>query len=657
MRAFSLTKNVGGKMRAVFVRTRFVVGLLSLAALSLGAHITCAESQSDLPQRCGASNERPVTSDYKATPDDDRFVREVVSQMTPGRPGTLPWPPVVQVTSSASSQACAPGEVGSYGTNGLKVAYVIVYTGLLRDVVQGKPDRMAFILGHELGHIALGHTASTVSKKTEFLQVTFTRDQEFAADQYGINWALKSDYSYDESLKALVSLRQFVGDYSSFEALQSDHPSLSDRIATLDKNQASLWRAMSNFSTGVYFLQTEEYTLAERCFRSVTGQFPESYEAWANLGYAQLMQYADALDQRDLRRFGIGQVLVGGFYRRPSSLETQVRGINEQLWWDAVDNLKESLRRRHDLAASYANLGIAYLIAPSGSNPRYAQKYLEQAYQLVGKDPSLDPMSRLTLVINLAVAVGTSKDYAKFDQLMDEARSALDEIQEKEPAISTLSARQAIAYNRALRLADSSRDQDQRVALREIEAYLQSSSPDSAWSELAYEHYSQLCNKLNIQPRASESLKSTNMRRYRPVISLKMAKGEVALGEPVQEVKTLLGSGQISPAIPNTNLMLIQYPAEGLELVANDRVIAIIVTSSLQNVPVREEGLETTATVMKVGMQMSDVVKVLGPYDVTWILDQEKPLWFYAQPGLAIRTGQGQVTEIVLVQAPRRSML
>jgi hypothetical protein len=472
-----------------------------------------------------------------------------------------------------------------------------------------------------------------------------------------MKWALKSDYSFDESLKALVSLREVVGDYSSFEALQSDHPSLSDRIAELDKNQATLWRAMSNFLTGVYFLQTEQYPLAERCFRSVTGQFPESYEAWADLGYAQLMQYADALDQRDLRRFGIGQVLVGGFYRRPASLEAQVRGVNDQLWWDAVGDLKESLRRKPDLAASYANLGIAYLIAPSGTNPRYAQKYLEQAYQLVGKDPSLDPMSRLTLVINLAVAVAAGGDYAKFDQLMDEAQSALASVQQEEPAVSTLPARQAISYNKALRLAGSSRDQDQRGALREIEAYLVSSSPDSAWSELAYEHYSQLCKRLNIQPRTSENLKSTSTRRYRPVVSLNMAKGQIALGEPVQEVQTLLGSGQISPAIPNTNLMLIQYPAEGLELIANDRVLAIIVNTSQHLVPVREEGLETTRTIMKVGMQMSDVVKVFGPYDVTWILDQEKPLWFYAQPGLALRTAQGQVTEIVLVQVPRKTML
>jgi tetratricopeptide (TPR) repeat protein len=640
----------------ILVRARLFTASLLLAALLIGAHGTYAQSQSERPQYCGGGSEKPVTSDYVATAEDTRFVKEVVSLMTPGRPSTLPWPPAVQVTSDTSSQACAL-ELGSSGANGTKVAYVIVYTGLLRDVVQGRPDRLAFILGHEFGHIALGHTARGARETTEFLRVTFTRDQEFAADQYGMTWVLKTGYSFDESLKALISLRQTVGDYSSFEALQSDHPSLSDRIAELDKNQAVLWRAMSNFSSGVYFLETEQYALAERCFRSVTDQFPESFEAWANLGYAQLMQYADALDQRDLRRFGIGQVLVGGFYRRPASLEAQVRGINEQLWWDAVGDLKESLRRRPDLAASYANLGIAYLIAPSGSNPRNAQKYLEQAYQLVGKDPSLDPMSRVTLVINLAVTLAAGGDYAKFDQLMDEAQSALDAIQKKEPGISTLPARQAIVYNSALRLAGSSRDQDQRGALQEIEGYLTSSSPDSAWWDLAYEHYSQLCTRLNIPPKASDSFKSSSPRQYRPVISLNLSKGALTLGESVREVKSLLGAGEISPAIPNTNLMLIRYPSEGLELIANDRVLAIKLTTSQHPVPVRQEGLETVPSMLNVGMQMSDVVKVLGSYDVTWILDPEEPLWFYTQPGLAVKAAQGLVTEIVLVQVPRKALL
>ena len=56
-------------------------------------------------------------------------------------------------------------------------------------------------------------------------------------------------------------------------------------------------------------------------------------------------------------------------------------------------------------------------------------------------------------------------------------------------------------------------------------------------------------------------------------------------------------------------------------------------------------------------MQMSDVVKMLGSYDVTWILDPEEPLWFYTQPGLAVKAAQGLVTEIVLVQAPRKTLL
>ena len=629
---------------------RWLLGsILIIIAVLSGARRTHAGSVSQLPEFCGAHDERRVSSDYKATPEDERFVKEVVTQMAKGAPQNMPWPPIVRVTSSPIFQACA---LTVSGSDGEKHSYVIVYTGLLRDVIQGKPDRLAFILGHEFGHIALGHTQKDYSAETPFVQNAFTRDQELAADQYGMNWALKVGFSYDESLRAFIVMRQ-GGDYSSFEALGVDHPSLSDRIAALDRNQAVLWRAMSAFSSGVYFLQTEQYALAENCFRSVTKQFPQSYEAWANLGYAQLMEYADALDQSDLRRFGIGQILVGGFYRRPSSLEAQVRGINEQLWWDAVGDLKESIRRKPDLAATYANLGIAYLIQPSGTNPGAAQKYLEQAYQLAAKDTSLDAMSRVTLIINLAVAAAAGRDYPRFDELIEQAVSALKVVPREEPGASTLRASQAIEYNRAVRLAASTQSSEQRQALTQIEGYLRSSSPDSAWWDLGYDLYSQVCTKLGVQPKTRESFTSTVTPRFRPAVSLHLSKGEVRLGELVREVQALLGRGEVSPAIPNTNLILIQFPTEGIELIANDTVLAIILTTPQHPVPVREEGLGTTPTDLRVGMQMSDIVKVLGSYDVNWLLDPNKPFWFYADVGLAILAAQDHVTQIVLVRAPR----
>src|SRR5262249_16763497 len=149
------------------------------------------------------------------------------------------------------------------------------------------------------------------------------------------------------------------------------------RLVLLDREQATIWKAMSAFHDGVYFLVSEQYISAERCYRGVTKEFPGCYEAWANLGYALLMQYCDALEEDDLRPFNLGQLLVGGFYRRRESLP--IRGVDEELWWDAVGALREALRLKPDLVLARANLGVAYLVRPAGKDVRTATQFLKEA--------------------------------------------------------------------------------------------------------------------------------------------------------------------------------------------------------------------------------------------------------------------------------------
>jgi hypothetical protein len=178
---------------------------------------------------------------------------------------------------------------------------IVVYTGLLHRVVQGNADRLAFILGHELGHVILKHIQQSTPGKTDVVKLVFTREQEIAADAKGMELTLAAGYS---KKGALGAIRRFIDldlDYSSFEGLGKDHPSWKDRIALLDKEQAPLWHAMAAFHDGIYFLVTEQYGSAERCFRAVTREFPACHEAWANLGYALLMRYCDGLEVDDLR--------------------------------------------------------------------------------------------------------------------------------------------------------------------------------------------------------------------------------------------------------------------------------------------------------------------------------------------------------------------
>lgn len=160
---------------------------------------------------------------------------------------------------------------------------------------------------------------------------------------------------------------------------------------------------MSAFENGVYFLFFENYDAAIACFEKVRSEFPSCYEASANLGYAYLMMYFDAFDYTDLKDYNIGQIVIGGFYRRPASLEARTRGVNENLWWDAVGYLKEALRINPNLSLVKANLGIAYLLHPQRSGVGDSEKYLSEAISLIEQDKTLDPALKATVYLDAGV--------------------------------------------------------------------------------------------------------------------------------------------------------------------------------------------------------------------------------------------------------------
>ncbi len=136
----------------------------------------------------------------------------------------------------------------------------------------------------------------------------------------------------------------------------------------------------------------------------MVAEFPDAYEAWSNLGYALLMQYCDALNPDDLRRLGIGQLVLGGFYKRPASLRSRVKGVDRALWDETVRSLREALRLKPGLSLAKAFLGVAYLVHPGGKDAATARDLLREAASLAESDPLLDDHSRASVFINLAVA-------------------------------------------------------------------------------------------------------------------------------------------------------------------------------------------------------------------------------------------------------------
>src|SRR5262249_6911482 len=132
--------------------------------------------------------------------------------------------------------------VNAYATLGRKDGkaqpLVRVSAEMMTKVIQGDPDRLAFIVGHELGHVLLRHVVANDKRdRTPFLKNTFTRDEEVAADLRGVELMGKAGYSYRKGLRAIDRMKELKLDYTSFEGLGKDHPSWDDRLAGVDKDQ------------------------------------------------------------------------------------------------------------------------------------------------------------------------------------------------------------------------------------------------------------------------------------------------------------------------------------------------------------------------------------------------------------------------------------
>jgi tetratricopeptide (TPR) repeat protein len=589
-----------------------------------------------------------------------QFVEEVSRRLlaVAKQPSGFTWPPAFQVQASAKINAYATAHESNAG----RTAQVVVYEGLLSRVVEGDSDRLAFVLGHELSHILLGHVLTQSATRTPFLQATFTREQEIAADQRGMELALSAGYSYRRALKGIQRAIEIGLDYSSFEGLSEDHPSWTDRIALLDKEQSSLWKAMSAFYNGNVFLTVEQYGAAERCFRAVTKEFPSCHEAWANLGYALLMQYTDALDIEDLRRFDLGQIVCGGFYRRPQSLEGQVRGVDEELWWSAVGALREALRLKPDSTLVKANLGVAYLVRPAGKDVGQASKYLQEAADAAATDTALDEMSRATLSVNAGVAeLAGGRSETSLRRFTEGEEYAKRFSGSGRKITASLGLGSALLYNRALLLSISTDPTERRAAVGKIETYLQQASAASAWWALAYDRYVVMCREQMTPPKAKGALRSGTTHSFRPLTSVEIGKNiAVTLSDPIVEVKKRLGPGEETPVVAGTNLKRLRYADKGVELLAGEQVLAICLNlETSPTVKIRESGLGTKVTLLSVGMTREIFEQILGDedYDFRQLTDPNLNYRFYRAMGLAIRIDRGRIAEIQIVQIPERSLL
>ena len=402
----------------------------------------------------------------------------------------------------------------------------------------------------------------------------------------------------------------------------------------------------------------QNYVLAQRAFRQVTKAFPDADEAWANLGYAMLMEYADSLDEADLQRFGVGQIVTGGFYRRSKSLEAKVRGINEELWWDAVGALREAIRLNPGLSLPRANLGIAYLFRPAGKDPGKAAQYLEEAANLAPTDPSLDPISRLAENTNLAVAYSAAGDNKKALEALVEVDRSLH-MPDAQLSRAAGSVSSAVAYNRAFLLAQSPEKAQQKIAFDDLEGYLRSSDPSGMWWKFAYNKYADLSKIFGIAPQPASLVHSDLNLHFRPVLDLEVNSSHVALGDQMSGAKSQFGVvPSVSPVIPQTNLLRFDFNPLGISLIGSDEVLAIVLAGkSAPVLSLREVGVGNHTHQVRIGMSAKELDELMqdSDYDFRQLTDPQINYRFYRDLGVAILIRDGFIVEMAISQIPKEN--
>lgn len=597
-------------------------------------------------------------------------------------PEGLRWPPLVAISASPDFAVyvslCEPqgGQPPVISDGGrldwiqLEVAdlsseeaplqpAVIVTQGMLDAIIDGRAERLAAALGHAAAHLLLGH-AEAAPRGKPLTADMITPQQETEADVLGLKLALGADFPYRSVIAFYLAMRDHAAG-ASFEGTNAAHPGWEARMTALDERQAELLRSISAFEAGVHFLMIEHYEFAAECFDQVTKEFPKAYEAWANLGYARLMRYCDGLEVDNLRDYDVGQLVVGGFYARPESLTGLMRGIDEDLWYDAVGALRQALILNPDLLLPKASLAVAYLLHPDGKDAARAASFATQVIPTLdaGGGEAMDQLARGALLVNVGVVMLEAGDAGAAARLFDDALALADAGQACGARTALVS---AARHNRARMGAASTDSAERQAALADFEAALAGCHPAATWRTLAYERYAALCGELGVPPRLIDEFHAGQVGVHGTVEGLALNEAILAaLGDSIEAAEAALGdersAGQRRDVHKKTNIRQLVYDGLGVELLCAGRVVAIRLHSAGDAAMAFAAADGGAPRMLRVGMSLDELDAALGVDANHWEeragADGDAALRFYPCLGLGVRVDGDAVAELIVAQPPR----
>jgi predicted Zn-dependent protease len=126
----------------------------------------------------------------------------------------------------------------------------VFITEPLVDLCAQNPDELAFLLGHEMGHVLCGHARSQLTARTFLNAVTarlsgaglmlrqllnqgYSRELELEADREGARLAAAAGFDSRAAARALQRLARGAGDDAGLAEYFSSHPPLAERVRKL----------------------------------------------------------------------------------------------------------------------------------------------------------------------------------------------------------------------------------------------------------------------------------------------------------------------------------------------------------------------------------------------------------------------------------------
>ena len=186
-------------------------------------------------------------------PEIDRMVKEYSARL-----GLTKTPDVFIVNGE--------GMVNALAVRRLRGKYILLMSGLVDLLLStGSLDELGAVLGHELGHHAMGHTSPwksaflAPSRLVPFLGAAYSRACELTADRVGM-WLAGSKEAAVRGLTALAcgsrvltprlnlasflaQERELVGFFAFLNDLSSSHPRITRRVEELDAGAAEVLAA------------------------------------------------------------------------------------------------------------------------------------------------------------------------------------------------------------------------------------------------------------------------------------------------------------------------------------------------------------------------------------------------------------------------------